>query len=78
MKVTLLEREGVTTFVVLSLMGEANDGKLSLFMACVIGMFKIWFDTIVNVKRINKVPVILVTCLSILLSYFGFNGRFYF
>ena len=56
-KVTLLEREGVAIFAVLSVIGEGDDGGLTLLVVCVLGMFKIWFDMIVNIKRINKVLV---------------------
>ena len=56
MKVTHLEGEEVAIFVVLSVMGKGDDGGLTLLVVHVLGMFKIWFDAIVNVKRIDEVP----------------------
>ena len=67
MKVTLFEGEGVAIFVVLSVMGKRDNSRLTLLVLRILGMFKIWFDEIVNVKRINKVPVIF----SNLYQYFA-------
>ena len=58
MKVTLLEGEGVTIFIVLLVVGEGDNSGLILLVAHVIGMFEICFDAIANANRINKIPVI--------------------
>ena len=50
MKVTRLEGEGVAIFIVLSVMSKENDSRLTLLVVRVLGMFEIWFDTIINVK----------------------------
>ena len=57
-KITILEGEEVTIFVVLSLVGKEDDGRLNLFIAYIVGMFKICFDVIAKASQVNKVPVI--------------------
>ena len=58
MKVTLLEGEGVTIFVVLLVVGKGDDSGLILLVARVVGMFKICFHTIANANQINEIPVV--------------------
>ena len=57
-KVTLLEGEGVAIFVVLSVIGKGDDGGLTLLVVHVLGIFKIWFDAIININQINEVLVV--------------------
>ena len=49
-KVTLLEGEGVAIFVVLLVMSKGDDGVLTLLVVCILDMFEILFDVIVNIK----------------------------